>query len=336
MPAPTPQQTELGYHRMWDASHVNANKVASAKAIAARIKQHQAAYERIERATGVPWPMVGGLHSRESDLNFKTHLHNGDSLNARTRHVPAGRPVKGNPPFEFEASAIDALTMSPHKLNRVTAWSCERILYESEKYNGWGYLKRGNSPYVWSWTDLYHGGKFVSNGVYRSDVWDSQAGVVAIFKELIAIDPSVAHYFVHRDAKPPEEVNEQATKRERVARTAGGAGALGGGGSEGAKQSQELVEGTGAPPVEGVYLPSSVALSLLGVGIAVVLIATFLIARKKTAIATKWLGAPDTRGPGALIPPPDAPPDLPAPGTSTEAGPGASAAPPAALPSSSN
>src|SRR5262249_51481596 len=141
------------------------------------ITANRARYEAVEQATGVPWFMIGPIHAREYDMDFATHLHNGDSLKARTYHVPAGRPKRGTPPFQWDASAIDALTMAPHELQKVKAWSVERILYETEKYNGWGYLKRGNSPYLWSWTSGYRGGRSARDGVYARSHWDGQAGL---------------------------------------------------------------------------------------------------------------------------------------------------------------
>jgi hypothetical protein len=218
-------------------------------------------------------------------MNFKTHLHNGDSLNARTYHVPAGRPKTGTPPFRFADSAIDALTMSPHNLGKVKAWTVERILYETEKYNGWGYLNKGNSPYLWSWTDLYHGGKYVADGVYRASAWDTQAGCVAMLKELAALDPSVAARLVHREAVPPQEVNDHATRRERTVRAGAVAGGATGGGSEGAKT---LLQEPDKPPPE--LLPALMAWSLVGIGVALVLVTTFLVARKKALILAKWTG----------------------------------------------
>jgi lysozyme family protein len=41
---------------------------------------------------GIPWYVVAVIHNMEAGQNLRTHLHNGDSLTARTVHVPAGRP----------------------------------------------------------------------------------------------------------------------------------------------------------------------------------------------------------------------------------------------------
>jgi lysozyme family protein len=286
MTAPTPEQTALGYHRMWDRAQTVAHKVASAKMIAQKIIANRQAYAAVEAATGVPWFMIGPIHNRESDMDFKTHLHNGDPLTARTYHVPAGRPKNGKPPFQWFASAIDALTMAPHLLQNVKVWSCERILYETEKYNGWGYLKRGNSPYLWSWTSEYHGGKYVADGVYSSTAWDSQAGCVALLKELAALDSGVAGRLSRREPAPPQEVNDQATKNERATRAVGVVSAGGGGASEATKAMTEQPD---KPPVQ--LLPPVIAWSLVGAGVAVVLVATFLVARKKALILAKWSGA---------------------------------------------
>src|SRR5256885_12639573 len=97
--APTPEQTELGYHRMWDRAQIAPAKFVPANKIARAIIKNRARYAAVEAATGVPWFMIGPIHARESDMDFKTHLHNGDSLAARTHHVPAGRPRRGHPPF---------------------------------------------------------------------------------------------------------------------------------------------------------------------------------------------------------------------------------------------
>jgi lysozyme family protein len=283
---PTPEQTERGYHRMWDAAQILPPKLEPARRIAEKIIANRAAYEAVEKATGVPWFMIGPIHDRESDIDFKTHLHNGDPLTARTRHVPAGRPKAGSPPFKWHESAIDALTMAPHQLQKVKLWSVERILYETEKYNGWGYLNKGNSPYLWSWTNQYHGGKYVADGRYDPHHWDAQAGCVAILKQLAALEPSVAARLKHRETTPPQEVNDHATKRERTVRAGAIAGGATGGGSEGAKT---LLQEPDKPPPD--LLPAVAGWSLVGIGVALVLVTTFLVARKKALILAKWTGA---------------------------------------------
>lgn len=149
-------------------------------------------YQSIEKQTGIPWFLVGLLHMREASCNFSCHLHNGDPLTARTRHVPAGRPVRGTAPFRWEDSALDALTMAPHSLHLVKEWTPERLAYESEKYNGWGYYYHGvPSAYDWSFSDQYKAGKYIADGKWSSTHKDEQPGVMPLLKVLMELDASV-------------------------------------------------------------------------------------------------------------------------------------------------
>ncbi len=283
---PTPEQTELGYHRMWDRAQIAAAKLEGARRIARAIIANRARYAAVEQATGVPWFMIGPIHARELDMDFSTHLHNGDSLEAahpsRSRRPPQAAAIRRLRGTQARS------TRSPWRrtsCKKVKAWSVERVLYETEKYNGWGYLKKGNSPYLWSWTSEYHGGKYVRDGVYDPGHWDEQAGCVALLKALAALEPKVAARLTHREAAPPAEVNAAATRRERVARTGAVAGSAAGGGNETAKAVMAQ------PEQPSVLLPSLAAWSLVGLGVAVVLVATAVIVRKRAAILAKWAGA---------------------------------------------
>jgi len=122
-------------------------------------------YAEVEKRTGVPWFIVGVVHYLETGLNFQTHLHNDDPLNARTVHVPAGRPRTGQPPFTWEDSAQDAFELTG--VTKVPDWSIARVLYELERYNGWGYRRRQvNSPYLWNCTSQYtKGGDSLPTGI---------------------------------------------------------------------------------------------------------------------------------------------------------------------------
>jgi lysozyme family protein len=108
-------------------------------------------YESVSQKVNAPWFFIAAIHNMESSLRLDRHLHNGDPLSARTRHVPAGRPADGDPSFTWEESATDALKL--RKIDRVADWSLARILYELEGYNGWGYRRHhqhvkspGNTP----------------------------------------------------------------------------------------------------------------------------------------------------------------------------------------------
>ena len=67
------------------------------------------------------------------------------------------------------------------------------MLYEFEKYNGFGYVKhKVNSPYVWAGTSLQQSGKYVADGVFNRSHWDKQLGCAAILKKLIELDEQIA------------------------------------------------------------------------------------------------------------------------------------------------
>ena len=128
---------------------------------------------------GIHWWFIGIIHVMEGGGKFTKHLHNGDSLNARTINVPKGRPKQGHPPFTWEESALDALRYT--KLDKVTDWSIGNCLDLFEKYNGLGYRKKGvPSPYLWSFTNFYEKGKYVKDGKYDPEAVSKQPGCAAI------------------------------------------------------------------------------------------------------------------------------------------------------------
>src|SRR5258706_1242397 len=96
------------YQDLFVSCAVNPDKQISVKTIKDKILANRQRYEQVEQATQVLWYVVAVIHSLEGSLNFKTHLHNGDPLTAKTVHVPKGRP-QGRPPFKWEDSAIYAL-----------------------------------------------------------------------------------------------------------------------------------------------------------------------------------------------------------------------------------
>ena len=169
---------------------ISTARQATVDAIARKLLANKSRYQSIESQTGVPWYMIAALHMRESDADFSTHLHNGDPLTGRTYHVPAGRPRTGNPPFRWEESAIDALTM--HGFNEIHDWPIERVAYECEKYNGWGYRNHGvPSAYLWSFSNIYDGGKYVADGVWSAVAQDQQCGVMPMISRMMALDASI-------------------------------------------------------------------------------------------------------------------------------------------------
>jgi lysozyme family protein len=166
---------------------INKEREAEVKRNAERIAKLRSRYESVGNALNIPWYFIGLIHTMESSCNFNTHLHNGDPLTARTVQVPKGRPVSGNPPFTWEASAADALMMKRIHLQK--DWSLPSLLFTMEGYNGFGYRRNGQgvkSPYLWSYTSIYKSGKYVMDGKFDINAVSKQCGTVAMLKQLFA------------------------------------------------------------------------------------------------------------------------------------------------------
>lgn len=148
----------------------------------------KARYQAVEAKTGVPWFVIAGIHMRESSQNWGGSLAQGDPWNRVSVHVPAGRG-----PFpSWEAAAIDALVNCGPWLARKKWRDPGEILTNLEEYNGLGPYYRGRaSGYVWAGTDQYHGGKFVRDGVWDPNAFDTQPGCAGLILAMMALDPSI-------------------------------------------------------------------------------------------------------------------------------------------------
>jgi lysozyme family protein len=151
------------------------------------ISYNKNTYINVAKLSGnnIPWYFIAAIHSLESSLNFKTHLHNGDPLTSRTIHIPVNRPSIGKPPFSWAESAIDAIRFK--KLDSWTNWTISGMLYKLEEYNGWGYRKYHPdilSPYLWSSSNHYTSGKYTSDGHFSRLAISQQVGGALIIKYL--------------------------------------------------------------------------------------------------------------------------------------------------------
>ena len=148
---------------------------------------HKALYVRASDPVSVPWFFTALVHRMECDGSFACHLHNGDPLTKRTTHVPSGRPRTGRPPFDWTFSAQDALTIEGY--NDLGDWSLLTILYRLESFNGWGYRLSVKppiaTPYLWSGSNHYTSGKFVSDGYYDKNAVSEQIGASVILRSLM-------------------------------------------------------------------------------------------------------------------------------------------------------
>lgn len=163
---------------------INSARKNEIDTVARRITSHRSKYEAVEAATQIPWYLIGILHQLESSGSFTKHLHNGDSLTARTVQVPKGRPKHGTPPFTWVESAIDALDEVAHYME----WTIPRLLHTFEAYNGWGYRKKSiniPSPYLWAGSQHYVAGKYVADGKWSPTAVSKQIGAAVLLKMLM-------------------------------------------------------------------------------------------------------------------------------------------------------
>ncbi|MEN6622482.1 MAG: hypothetical protein ABFD50_13130 [Smithella sp.] len=173
------------YENLFNSCIINSSRLTAVEKSIDGIMRGDTRYREVGDKLGIPWFVVGVIHNMESSLNFTKHLHNGDPLKARTVHVPAGRPKNGNPPFTWEESASDALSL--RGLNKVKDWGLAGILYQIEGYNGWGYRLYHShvlSPYLWSFSNQYVSGKYVEDGTWSDTAVSKQCGAAVILRRM--------------------------------------------------------------------------------------------------------------------------------------------------------
>lgn len=173
------------YLARYIACVVLPTKVRQVDALIDRIYGNKARYEGITQLTGVPWWMVGTIHSLEAGLSFGGHLYNGDSLAGRTTGDPPGQPTTGTPPFTWEESAVGALAYDG--LTRWHDWDLVGSLYKLEAFNGMGYRNISPSipsPYLWSFSNQYAAGKFTSDRHYDPSAVSEQCGGGTLWKRM--------------------------------------------------------------------------------------------------------------------------------------------------------
>jgi lysozyme family protein len=173
------------YRRLFRTAKVNPGRKALVDGTVASLVAHKDRYERAGHPIGVPWWFVAVIHDLEGSRNFHTHLHNGDPLSHKTVHVPRNRPP-GTPPFTFEESATDALTLEGFA--HAHDWSIGHALYRLERFNGFGYRKSTidiPSPYLWSFSQHYTRGKFETDGHYNRSLVSAQCGAGVLLRVMV-------------------------------------------------------------------------------------------------------------------------------------------------------
>jgi lysozyme family protein len=179
------------YDNLWNSCQIRPEWLERTKKVVLNIQAKRDRYESVASATNIPWYFIGCIHNMEASLNFNSHLHNGDSLKARTHREPKDRPL--NPPkngwdigYSWEESAADALIMQ--KFHTAQDWSIPAQLWRLELYNGFGYRQHHPdvlTPYLWSGTHHYTKGKYVADNKWSAVAISEQVGAAAILKLLL-------------------------------------------------------------------------------------------------------------------------------------------------------
>ncbi|CAG9180885.1 hypothetical protein LMG23992_04332 [Cupriavidus laharis] len=173
------------YESLFNSCVISAARAAEVDGLVRTLVRNQPRYEAASAISGVPWHFIAVIHNMECGQRFDCHLHNGDPLSARTTHVPAGRPRGSPPPFTWEDSAADALAVKG--LGAATDWSLAGLLYQAERYNGFGYRSyhpQVPTPYLWSFSNHYVRGKYVADGTWSDTAVSRQCGVAVLLRRL--------------------------------------------------------------------------------------------------------------------------------------------------------
>lgn len=169
------QITEIDPNNMFSYDISNFKKIYA---------ENQDIYEQISIETGVPPALIAALHYRESACNFGTYLHNGQPLGEPTTMVPE------NIYFDnFHDAAVAALNNAQEQKGISLAPDSDIVLMMTfaELYNGTGYTDYHDmaSPYVFSGTEVYEKGKYVSDGSFNSEAVDKQPGVYILVMSVV-------------------------------------------------------------------------------------------------------------------------------------------------------
>ena len=217
------------YEDLFNTCAIRPERLATVEALIASLLSNRSRYDSVGEDLGIPWFFIAVIHNMEASQNFTKHLHNGDPLTARTVQVPAGRPKSGTPPFTWEQSATDALTMKG--LGAGIDWGLAGTLYQIERYNGWGYRLYHayvRSPYLWSFSNHYVSGKYVADGTWSDTVASKQCGAAVLLRRMAearqiefvdqpappdAAAPMVVSYSMSKSADPAMAARAEELQR---------------------------------------------------------------------------------------------------------------------------
>lgn len=149
---------------------------------------HEGRYKEVSDQLGIPQIFIATSFERESDSDFRTSPAQGDPWNRVSIHVPRGL----GPYPDWKASALAAYKID--HIDRVGKdnWTWSRFCFEEETMNGFGPRNHGkHTGYDWAGTNIYTGGKYVSDGVWDARVFDQQLGTVPVARYMALVEPTL-------------------------------------------------------------------------------------------------------------------------------------------------
>jgi uncharacterized protein (TIGR02594 family) len=183
-----------------------------------KIVQHKDKYLAVEKSLGVPAAFTAIIHTRESaqDLGrFTSYIGNGQPLNKKTTIVPKNR----GPFMSWVDGVLDAFTLKGYQKFKKEDWTLERVVYELERYNGFGYrTKDVNTPYVWNFTNLYSKGHFVADREFSATAVDKNIGGYVIYLLLEIADKDFSLNKEIKNDTPNTEKKENISMMDAIKR----------------------------------------------------------------------------------------------------------------------
>lgn len=173
------------YQRLFATCAIREDKAAEVDELADALLADRDRYQTVGERLKVPWFVVAALHYADAGRDFTVHPHNGDPLTERTRHLPAGRLLEGEPPFDWEDSAADALRL--YYFDQWPDWSIAGALFVLEGRGGWGYRLHHSetlSPYLWNYSLHYTQGKYITDDTWSESAVAQRCGAGVLLRRL--------------------------------------------------------------------------------------------------------------------------------------------------------
>jgi lysozyme family protein len=202
-----------------------------AAAVLALAQAHSDEWAEVKARTGVPplWGMAS--FERESGSDYSRSPAQGDRWNRVSVNVPRGLgPYACWGDACVAAYRLDGLdkvaggagiapSSPPPSPTSPTSgggsWTWTRACYEGELFNGFGPRAHGRrTGYLWSWTNIYDGGKYVADGKWDPHEIDQQCGMVPMMAALLRLDSSLA--LADKSPLPGVQVDGEGADAGRV------------------------------------------------------------------------------------------------------------------------